>query len=253
MWPISDAGLGATAYTFEMLMAWMGGKTRWRTMPWMVTFFFILVVPLGLTHIALVISQPVVVGEWCTLCLAAAAIMLVMIPFTIDEVVAMGQFMVDRVRAGKPFWWTFFVGDTTKGGAPDRRTAWYGSPLRRQLPAAAWGVTLPVTLVLSALIGIWLIFAPAVLGSSAYAANSDRLIGALIVTVAAVSTAEVVRAFRFLNCLFAVWLVAAPWVLTGTSAAGTWNDVSSGILLFALTLRRGSVRETYGRWDRWVV
>jgi len=23
MWPISDAGLGATAYTFEMLMAWM--------------------------------------------------------------------------------------------------------------------------------------------------------------------------------------------------------------------------------------
>src|SRR5438128_9153112 len=27
MWPISDAGLGATAYTFEMLMAWMGGQT----------------------------------------------------------------------------------------------------------------------------------------------------------------------------------------------------------------------------------
>ena len=82
MWPISDAGLGAAAYTFEFLMAWMGGKTRWRTMPRMVTFFFILVVPLGLTHIALVISQPVVVGAWCTLCLAAAAVMLVMIPYS---------------------------------------------------------------------------------------------------------------------------------------------------------------------------
>ena len=28
MWPISDAGLGAAAYTFEMLMGWMGGATR---------------------------------------------------------------------------------------------------------------------------------------------------------------------------------------------------------------------------------
>ena len=44
-------------------------------MPWMVTFFGILVVPLGLTHIVLVISQPVVVGAWCTFCLLAALIM----------------------------------------------------------------------------------------------------------------------------------------------------------------------------------
>src|SRR6266542_3944656 len=47
MFPISDAGLGAAAYTIEMLMGWMGGKQRWRTMPWMVTFFFILVIANG--------------------------------------------------------------------------------------------------------------------------------------------------------------------------------------------------------------
>jgi len=90
MWPISDAGLGALAYTLEFLMAWMGGRTRWRTMPWMVVFLFILVVPLGLTHVTLVILRPVVVGFWCTLCLAAAAVMLVTIPFTVEEVFAMG-------------------------------------------------------------------------------------------------------------------------------------------------------------------
>ncbi|HSH26679.1 MAG TPA: vitamin K epoxide reductase family protein, partial [Wenzhouxiangella sp.] len=39
MWPISDAALGATAYTFEFLMGFMGSPSRWRTMPWMVTFF----------------------------------------------------------------------------------------------------------------------------------------------------------------------------------------------------------------------
>ena len=252
MWPISDAGLGATAYTFEMLMAWMGGQTRWRTMPWMVTFFFILVVPLGVTSIVLVILQPLVVGSWCTICLATAVVMLVMIPFTIDEVVAMGQFMAGRVRAGKPFWWTFFVGDTTEGGGPDSRTPRYGSQLSRQLPASAWGVTLPVTLAFSVVLGMWLMFAPAVLGGTAAAANNDRLVGALIVTVAAISTAEVVRASRFLNVLLAVWLPVAPWALTGSTPVMAWSDAVSGILLFALTLPRGSVRERYAGWDRWI-
>src|SRR5436190_426789 len=226
MWPISDAGLGATAYTFEMLMAWMGGRTRWRTMPWMVTFFFILVVPLGITSIVLVILQPLVVGYWCTICLLTAVVMLVMIPFTVDEVVAMGQFMAGRVRAGKPFWWTFFVGDTTEGGGPDARTPRYGSPLASQIPASAWGVTVPVPLALSVLVGIWLMFAPGMLGSTAMGANSDRLVGALIVTVAAISTAEVVRAFRFLNGLFAVWLLIAPWALVGASTAARWCDMA---------------------------
>ena len=46
-WPISDAGLGATSYLIEALMGAMGSAGRWRMMPWMVTFFFILVVPLG--------------------------------------------------------------------------------------------------------------------------------------------------------------------------------------------------------------
>ncbi|HVL66323.1 MAG TPA: vitamin K epoxide reductase family protein [Vicinamibacterales bacterium] len=252
MWPISDAGLGAAAYTFELLMAWMGNEKRWRTMPWMVTFFFILVVPLGLTHIVLVISQPVVVGEWCTVCLAAAAVMLVMIPFTIDEVVAMGQFMGDRVRAGKPFWWTFFVGDTTEGGGPDRRTPRYGSPLIEQMPASAWGVSVPVTLVLSAALGVWLMFAPAVLGSTGIAAHSDRLAGAVIVTVAVTSTAEVVRALRLLNLLVAVWLVIAPWVIAGGTPAPAWSGVAAGVALAALTFPRGAVRERYGRWDRWI-
>lgn len=45
--PIADSGLGATSYLIEALMGAMGAATRWRTMPWMVTFFFILVVPLG--------------------------------------------------------------------------------------------------------------------------------------------------------------------------------------------------------------
>lgn len=45
MWPVSDAGLGAVAYSFEFLVGYMGGRSLWRTMPWMVTIFGFLVIP----------------------------------------------------------------------------------------------------------------------------------------------------------------------------------------------------------------
>jgi hypothetical protein len=111
----------------------------------------------------------------------------------------------------------------------------------------------PITLALSVILGVWLMFAPSVLGGAEMVANSDRLIGALIVTVAAISTAEVVRAFRFLNLLFGIWLLIAPWALAGATSAGRWNDVVAGLMLLALTLPRGLVREKYARWDRWIV
>jgi uncharacterized membrane protein len=112
--PIPDAGLGAVAYMIEFLMGFMGDKRRWRTMPWMVTFFGILVVPLGVVSITLIILQPLAVGAWCTPCLIAAAGMLVMIPLTLDEVVAMCQFLVQARREGQPFWRTFWLGGTLR-------------------------------------------------------------------------------------------------------------------------------------------
>ena len=92
-WPIPDAGLGAVAYVLEILMAVMGTRDRWRTMPWMVTFFGILVIPLGVVSIYFIIIQPIVIGTWSTPALVAALAMLIMIPFALDEVIAMGQFL----------------------------------------------------------------------------------------------------------------------------------------------------------------
>ncbi len=253
MWPISDAGLGAVAYTFEMLMAWMGGKTRWRTMPWMVTFFFILVVPLGVTSIVLVILQPVAVGHWCTLCLATALIMLVMIPFTVDEVVAMGQFLQQAVHEGKAFWRTFWIGGTLKIENPDKRTPHYGAPTKQMLPAAAWGVSVPWNLLVSAVLGLWLMFAPAAFGTEGRAADSDHLVGALVTTVAVIVMAEVIRAGRFLNVLFGAWIIAGPWLLSGAPATARWNDVATGAVLVLVSLPRGLVKEHYAAWDQLII
>jgi hypothetical protein len=253
--PVSDAGLGAVAYTFEALMAFMGGTARWRTMPWMVLLFGILVVPLGVVHIVLVILMPVVVGEWCTLCLAAAGVMLVMIPLAVDEVVVMVQFMIQARREGKGLWRTFWVGDTIETAAEtvDERTPDYGEPAWRALPAATWGVSIPWTLGLSIAVGLWLMFSPAVWGSEGAAANSDYVVGALAITVAGIATAEVVRTTRFFNVLLGLWLLLAPWVLEGSTTGSALNNVIFGLVLVGLSIPRGKVLERYGTWDRYIV
>ncbi len=252
MFPISDAGLGAAAYTIEMLMGWMGGKDRWHTMPWMVTFFFILVVPLGVVSIVLVMLQPLAVGAWCSICLFTALVMLFMIPVAVDEVVAMGQFLRASKRKGKSLWRTFWVGGTLDEVNEDKRTPKYGAPASEMVAPMVWGVTAPWNLVLSAALGLWLMFAPAFFGTQGAAADSDHLVGALITTVAVIATAEVIRAGRFLNVLLGAWIITAPWLLSGASANARWNDLLTGALVIVLSLPRGSVRERYAGWDRMI-
>jgi hypothetical protein len=109
-WPVSDAGLGAVTYLLETLMGFMGDRRRWRTMPWMVAAFGVVVVPLGVVSIVLVILQPVVVGAWCSLCLFTAAAMLAMIPLALDEIVAMVQFVRRHRSHGHSAWHVFWYG-----------------------------------------------------------------------------------------------------------------------------------------------
>ncbi|MDP1860543.1 MAG: vitamin K epoxide reductase family protein [Gemmatimonadaceae bacterium] len=246
--PIPDAGLGAVAYMVEFLMGFMGDKRRWRTMPWMVTFFGILVVPLGVVSIVLIILQPLAVGAWCTPCLIAAVAMLIMIALTLDEVVAMGQFLVQARREGQPFWRTFWLGGRLRETPND------GAVHADEVSAVAmvWGVPLPWNLVLSAGLGVWLMFTPAALGSADTAAHSDHLFGALIVTVAVIALADVGRVLRFVNVVFGAWVVAAPWILDGATTASRLGGAIAGALVILLSLPRGAVGERYGSWQRFI-
>jgi hypothetical protein len=94
--------------------------------------------------------------------------------------------------------------------------------------------------------------APAVFETRGVAANSDHLVGALAVTTAVIAMAEVVRAGRFLNVLFGVWLIVAPWLFS-SSAGARVNDVITGAAVILLSFRRGIVHERYGTWDRYIV
>jgi hypothetical protein len=176
-----------------------------------------------------------------------------MISLAVDEVVAMCQFMVQAVRAGKPFWRTFWVGDTIEGGGPDTRTPRYGASPVQFAPSLVWGVTIPWNLAVSAVLSIWLLAAPAVFQTRGAAADSDHLVGAVALTVVAIALAEVTRVARFLNVLCGVWVAVAPWLLSGSTPAARWADLIVGIALILLSLPRGRVREHYGSWDRYVV
>lgn len=230
----------------------MGDARRWRTMPWMVAIFGFAVIPLGVVSVVLVIMQPLVIGQWCTLCLAAAGAMLVMIALSLDEVVAMIQFLAQSHRAGKPWWKVFWTGgnlpDAKEKPGPDRQPAWEPS-------AMAWGVTAGWNLILSTAIGIWLLFAPALFGidTRSASADSDRLVGALVITIAVIAWAEVGRPARYLNLLLGAWLAAGTWFLSGGSTVSRWSDLLSGLLLIVLSLPVGRIRDAYGRFDHYVV
>jgi hypothetical protein len=248
--PIPDAGLGAVAYMVEFLMGFMGDKARWRTMPWMVTFFGILVVPLGVVSITLIILQPLAVGAWCTPCLIAAAAMLIMISLTLDEVVATLQFLVQARREGQPLWKVFWSGGTLRETREAAASSVHPDVVRPM--GMFWGVSLRWNLLVGAALGLWLMFAPSTLGSTGKAAHSDHLIGALILTVAVIALAEVGRVARFVNVLFGAWIIAAPWLLGGATTAATWDDVIAGSLVILLSFQRGTIIEQYGDFQRYI-
>ncbi|MDQ8757402.1 NAD-dependent epimerase/dehydratase family protein [Sphingosinicella sp. LHD-64] len=251
-WPIPDAGLGAISYLLEILMAVMGTRDRWRTMPWMVTFFGILVIPLGVISIYFIIIQPIMIGTWSTLALIAALAMLIMVPFAIDEVIAMGQFLYWARCRGKPLVRTFFKGDAVEAGAPDDTdmmaspAIWWADAIR--------GMTLPRTLFLTILIGLFLMLTRPIFGTTGAMANSDHVVGALLVTVSIIATCEAVRALRFVNTLLGFWLIAAPFWLDGGGTTATIACEILGLLVIWLSPPRGNrSREHYAGWDRFVI
>lgn len=255
--PISDAGLGAIAYTFEFLMGWMGSPARWRTMPWMVAIFGILVIPLGLVHIFLVISQPVVVGAWCTFCLLAAAIMLPMIPLEVDEVIAMIQFMKKKLNEGKEgFWKLFWKGGTIKSDEQDPAPELMKFPEQPGpvYAASIWGVSFPWTLVVASLLGTAMVFAPGTLGVGIKETSADifHMGGSLVVVVSVICMGEPLRLGRYLNILLGLAVAVVPWFLTESPTSLNITGVVLGLAVAALALPLGPKTQRYAGWDEYI-
>lgn len=226
MFPVSDAGLGAVAYTLEAITGF-GGPRRWHTSPWLVLFFGFLAVPVGCVSILLIILQPTVVGHFCSLCIFTAVLMLITIPLAVDEVVAVVQFLHRSVKEGKPFWRTLFRGISLPEGDADRRSATFRQPISKGIQTMLFGISIPWNLFLLTLCGI----AALVWG--------DFIPSALIIVFSVIAYAEVTRAVRWICIPMGVWLC--------------FSCLPLGLAAIALAWRKGHIQETYASWDQWIV
>lgn len=250
-WPVPDAGIGAVTYALEILVGVVGSSRRWRTMPWLVVLFGIMIVPLGAISIFFIMIQPIVIGTYSTLALIAAAAMVWQIPFSLDELVATFQFLRRRHRAGQPWLRVFFTGDTDEG--PDEKPVddFERAPTVILSDMLSGGLTFPWTLVASIGIGVMLMLSPMVFPWGSGVAGTNHIVGALVITVSVTALAPVARVGRFLNALLGVVLIFAPLV-AGASWLALGVSVAIGAALIGLSIPRGPVHSSFGSWDRFI-
>lgn len=257
--PVSDAALGGWTYLLEILTGLVGSRRRWRTAPWLVLLFGLMIVPLGMTTILFIVIQPVVLGTWSTLALVGGAAVLIQIPYSLDELLATAQFLRRRVRAGQPALRVLFLGDTddmpAAGEPPDNAMGSdeFDRPLGTVLKSMlGGGVSLPWNLALAGLIGLSLLFTRVTLGAQAGLADAHHIIGCAVLTVVAIAAADVARPARALNALLGLGLMFTPLLFDASTLLFT-TTLALGLSLVLLSVRRGPILERYGAWNRLLV
>ena len=121
----------------------------------------------------------------------------------------------------------------------------HSSPLKLM---ASWhrGVSFHWSLILTALLGIWLMFTPWVFDLPKLASDSDHLVGALCVVISVISLGEVLRSFRLIMIPLGLWISIASWFLPGAYTAVNLNHLFVGILICLLCIARGRIH--YKLW-----
>lgn len=240
--PLPDAGLGAFAYTLEFLSTCQGGKARWRTEPWLVLAFGLLVVPVGFISVSLIILQPLSVGTWCTLCLSTAVLMLLAIPFAIDEVAASLQYL--RHAKEKPFLPLLFKGGACPKAKEDTKTAPLDAPLASLLHSARRGITFPWNLVSTIFLGILLMAAPRLFQETDLIKDLDPIIGAFTIVFSVIAFSEVTRKVRYMVTLFGFSLLAsAVFLFQELALSIILFHFATGALLIFLSMGKGHFYE----------
>lgn len=114
---IPDAALGAMAYGTEVVLTFIGGRSRWRTAPWTVLAFGFVIVNGLLVSILLILMQAFLVGAWCTLCLTSAAISITIFALGIEEPWAGIKHLLNvREEGGSPWKALWGLENTDKKG-----------------------------------------------------------------------------------------------------------------------------------------
>lgn len=100
----------------------------------------------------------------------------------------------------------------------------------------------------AALLGAWLMAAPAVLDYGGAAAVSDRIAGPLVLSFGIIALWPVTRAIGRLHLLAAAWLVLAPWLLDYPAAAAVSSLFTGGLLAGLSSVRSRGAEPLAGGW-----
>ena len=158
---MSDAGLGALSYLLDALAGLIGGGRRWRTMPWMVAALWFVHHPARCDEHRAGHSPA---GQYRRVVHAVSGgmvVMLLMVSPALDEVIATCQFLFRTRRERGHVWRAFWQGEDSVAEEPE-------SPeMRSRLSEILHSIeafSAPWNLLLSALVGAWLMSAPTLLG-----------------------------------------------------------------------------------------
>ncbi len=117
---VPDAALGALAYATEMVLLSIGGRERWRTMPWTVLALGVVILSGAVVSVLLVLMQAFLVDAWCTLCLSSAALSLAIFGLGYDEPLAGIRYLMGvRGSGGSPWRALWGMEACGKGGRKD--------------------------------------------------------------------------------------------------------------------------------------
>lgn len=99
--------------------------------------------------------------------------------------------------------------------------------------------------IVSAVVGVWLMAAPSVLGYGGVAADLDRIVGPIATSFAVVAIAEAARAVRWACVPCGLVLIVAPFLGVHGGAAAI-NAIAAGVVLIGTAAVRGRLDERLG-------
>ena len=245
--PVPDGVFGVIGYLLDLIFGALGSANRWRSRPWIVLIFAVVIVVLGIVSLFLTIMQGAVIGQWCTVCLISAAISTLILGMGVGEALASLQYLA-RVfmELGFPAAWRALWGIGQVRTRDPQEAGWVpaiATPRRNAPPDVARWLQ-----IVAIVLGVWLMVSPSVLPSTGPGAGVARIGGPLAVWVGVLALRGVTRPFRALNVVTGMFLAITPWVVSNTGPL-ILSSVLVGWALIVISLPRGAVRErTGGGW-----
>lgn len=102
----------------------------------------------------------------------------------------------------------------------------------------------------NAIIGIWLMAAPQLLGHHHVPAINIHIAGPLITTFSVIALYQCTRKVGNINLFIGFWLILSPWLLNYSNEASIINDMISGFVVMVLApIQRRQTRSFGGGWS----